>query len=229
MRSTILTFVLLLWAVVPATAQDRSDEEDPPRAFQGLDTSEFPEYPDAPPGAPDARLRIVFDLVSRGQEIAAEPNQPFDVYLIAHDVQVALRGWEARVQIDERLTVVESQILADVNVGQWPEVYAAVKPEDCQSGETIVLAQMKMMLTEPATDVVLGLAPTSRPSAPTVETDLEPPTPVYLVCRPGKDVRPFDYCETCAVVNPREVEPERDEDSRPDAESLFDPVSGRHR
>jgi len=151
------------------------------------------------------------------------------VYVIAHDVQVALRGWEARLQIDERLTVVESQLLAEVNVGQWPDVYAAVKPADCQAGATIVLAQMKMMLTESATDVVLGLAPASRSSAPTVETELEPPTPVYLVCRPGKDIRPFDYCETCAVVNPLEIEAERDDDAASDASSLFDPVSGRHR
>ncbi len=220
---------LILLLALPATAQETGADEDPPRAFQGQESTRFPDYPDAPPGAPDARLRIVFDLVSRDQEIAAEPNEPFDVYVIAHDVQVALRGWEARLQIDERLTVVESQLLAEVNVGQWPDVYAAVKPADCQAGATIVLAQMKMMLTESATDVVLGLAPASRPSAPTVETELEPPTPVYLVCRPGKDIRPFDYCETCAVVNPLEIEAERDDDAASDASSLFDPVSGRHR
>lgn len=217
--------IVLLAALVAAPAW----AEDPPRAFQGQDDTVFPEFPDAPADAPTARLRIVFDTVSRAQEIAAQPNVPFDAYVVAHDVQIALRGWEATLLIDERLTVISQELTADVNVGQSPEIFAALKPKNCKSGETIVLAHLRLLLREPATDVTLGLAPTSRPSAVTVETDLEGPTPVYLVCRPEADVRPFDHCTTCAVVNPEQVHPERDETTKPTAADLFELNRGRQR
>ena len=218
-----------LCTVVAFALAAPSRAEDPPRAFQGQDDTVYPEFADAPADAPTARLRIVFDLVSRSQEIAAEPNVPFDAYVLAHDVQIALRGWEAKLLIDERLTVLSKQLLADVNVGQGDEVFAALKPRNCESGETIVLAELKLMLTEPATDLTLGLAPTDRPSQPTVASDVEGPTPVYLVCRPETDVRPFDYCSTCAVVNPRRLAPERDATTKPAATDLFKLDRGRHR
>lgn len=225
MLATSIAFGLLLVAASVSGVR----AEDPPRAFQGLDDSVFPEYPDAPPDAPTARLRIVFDPVSRSQEIAAEPKVPFEAYVVAYDVQIALRGWEAKLLLDERLTVLETDILADVNVGQGREVYAALKPQNCETGEEIVVARMRLMLTEPATDVTLGLAPTGRPSEPTVASDVEGPTPVYLVCRPEPDVRPFDSCEVCAVVNPRQVRPEPDVESKPSAADLFGIERGRQR
>ena len=221
--SLVVAFALI---VVAAAARA---EDPPPRAFQGQDNTIFPEYPDAPPDAPTARLRMVVDVVSRDQEIAVEPNEPFDVYIVAYDVQIALRGWEARLVIDDRLTVLETEILADVNVGQGKEIYAAVKPQNCEAGDEIVVGRMKLMLAEPATDVVLGLAPTNRPSEPTVETDVEGPTPVYLVCRPEADVRPFEYCEVCVVVNPRQIEPEPNVDAKPSATDLFGIDRGRQR
>lgn len=226
-RALSIGLAVALSAIVGSATSVRA--EDPPRAFQGIDNTVFPEYPDAPPDAPTARLRIVFDPVSRSQEIAVEPNVPFEAYIVAYDVQIALRGWEAKLLIDERLTVLETEILADVNVGQGPEVYAALKPQNCESGEEIVVGRMRLMLTEPATDLTLGLAPTSKPSATTAPSEFDGPTPVYLVCRPEADVRPFASCEICAVVNPRQVEPEPDVETKPSAADLFGIERSRQR
>ena len=217
----VLVFAILFAIGGPARG------EDPPQAFQGDDPTAFPEYPDPPADAPEARLRIVFDLVSMDQEIAVEPNQPFEAHVLAHDVQIALRGWEATIVVDERLAVLEKEILGDINVGRWPEVFAALVPANCEAGATIQVARLRLMLTEPATDVTLGLAPTSRPSAITVPSELRQPSPVYLVCRDDDGLRPFDYCDTCAVVNPVEVRPEVDAEE-PRAEDLFGTGRGRH-
>jgi len=223
MSRVLLSFLLLVLLAPVARA------EDPPRAFQGQDDTIYPEFPDADPDAPIARLRIVFDQVSQTQEIAAEPNVPFEAYVLAHDVQIALAGWETKLLIDERLTVLNRELVAEINVGKGNEVYAAVKPKDCKSGKTILLAKLTLMLTEPATDVTLGLAPASKPTATTAKSPFDGPTPVYLVCRKEPDVRPFDYCTTCAVVNPRSVEPERDADAKPSATDLFKLDRGRQR
>lgn len=216
---------LVLAVVALLVASGTALAEDPPRAASGSGSVVFPEFPDPPADAPEARLRIVFDLVSMDQEIAVEPNQPFDAYVVALDVQIALRGWEARIVVDERLTVLEKELLADVNVGTWPEVYAAVVPANCWPEAKIQVARLRLMLTEAATDVTLGLAPASRPSAPTVPTELRQPSPVYLVCRDDNGLRPFDYCDTCAVVNPVRVRPETDVEKTDD---LFGPARGRH-
>ena len=210
-----------------AAASQQQATEDPPRAFQGRDDDVYPEFPDAPPDAPRARLEIVFDEISGSRELAVEPMQPFEAFVVAHDVQIALRGWEATLEIDPRLRLLEKEVLADLDIGQGNEVSAALKPRNCLSGTPITLARLKLMVTEPGqSDLVLGLGPIARPSVPE-GVDGEGPTPVYLVCRPGADLRPFDYCEICAVVNPREVRPEVPEDEADPLGDLLRPARGR--
>ena len=215
---------LVLFFSSDSIAQDDS----PPRAFQGQDDSVYPVFPAPAPDAPTARLRMVFDLVSGAQELSVEPLQPFDVYVVAHDVQIAVRGWEATLVIDPRLQVIERDVPAEFDMGQGNEVSAALKPRDCLSGNPVVLARLRLMLLEDGhTDLVLGLAPVARPSEPTVASDLEGPTPMYLTCVPETDLRPFDYCRSCAVVNPVGVRPERDESPKDRLREVLAPVRGR--
>jgi hypothetical protein len=227
------TFALSLAACALAStfaiaAEPDSSEVEYPPAFQGQPENEYREYPDPEPGAPEARLRVVFDLVSGSQELAVEPGQPFDVYVVAHDVQIALRAWEATLVIDPRLSVLERKIPAEINVGQGNEVIAALKPRDCLSGTPIVLASLKLViLDEGLTDLVIGLGPIASPSIPSVPTEIEGPMPVYLTCRPGADLRPFDFCKICAVVNPRNVRPERDVPRPEPLRDLLEPIRGR--
>lgn len=222
-----LVIVLLLGTVATHAAAQEAPE-DRKRAFQGQDDNVFPEFPDPAPDAPTARLRMVFDLVSGAQELSVEPLQPFEVLVVAYDAQIPIRAWEATLVIDPRLRVLERDIPANVNVGQGDEVSAAVKPRDCFTDNPAVLARLKLMVMEEGlTDLVLGLGPVARPSIPTVPTDLEGPTPVYLTCIPELDMRPFDYCKTCAVVNPVSVRPEVDAKPDDPLRGILAPVRGR--
>ncbi len=223
---TLSAVVGLLCSPAPSHAQD--EPESVPRAFQGQDDSVYPEFPAPAADAPTARLRMVFDLVSGAQELSVQPLQPFEVYVVAHDVQIAVRGWEAALVIDPRIRVLERDIPAEVNMGKGNEVFAALKPSDCLSGNPVVLARLQLMaMEEGLTDLVLGLAPYSRPSTPTVPTDMEGPMPVYLTCIPEVDIRPFDFCHTCAVVNPVSVRPERDEKAQDPVRELLKPQRSR--
>lgn len=232
LRSITFCFsVCALGAVLLAprvAAQTDSLEIEYPPAFQGQLDNVFPEFPDPAPDAPTARLRLVFDLVSGAQELAVEAKQPFDVYIVAHDVQIAVLAWEASLIIDPRLHVLEREIVSALEIGQRNEVIATLKPRDCLSGTPIILGRLKLMfLEEGLTDLTLGLGPIARPSIPTVPTDIEGPMPVYQTCRPGGDLRPFDFCRTCVVVNPRNVRPELDQTRPQPLRDLLEPIRGR--
>jgi len=199
----------------PARAQEA---EDPPRAFDFDDSHEYPEFPEPPADLPRERMEIVFDLVSRSRTLAVEPHVPFEFLVVAHHSRVAVRGWEASVQIDPRITVVGREVQG-LDVMPAPDDYMiGIKPADCLYGDTIVLVKYTAMVVEPGlTDLTLGLAPISRSS-------FEPPSPGYLVCTPDHDLRDYEWCELCAVVNPVQKRPEGEE--RP---SFLDPVKGKLR
>lgn len=221
-----LSTIFSLLAVAPTSAP--AQDEPAPRAFQGQDDTVYPEFPAPVADAPPARLRMVFDLVSGVQELSVQPLEPFEVFVVAHDVQIAVRGWEATLVIDPRIRVLERDIPAEVNMGKGNEVFAALKPSDCLSGNPVVLARLQLMVMEEGLDdLVLGLGPYSRPSTPTAPTDLEGPMPVYLTCIPEVDIRPFDFCRTCAVVNPVSVRPERDETAQDPVRELLKPQRAR--
>lgn len=199
-------------------ATQSAEEQEYPEALEVEDRSVYPEFPDPPEDLPEARLRIVFDLVSHAQEIHAEPGTPFEFHVVAHDVYVAVQAWEARVVVDPRLVVLEREV-DGLNLGQGDEIITALELKNCKAGEVIPLARYEAMVPEEGMDdLVLGLAPVSK-------STFDPPTPGYLVCRPGSELRTFDACDTCAVVNPVAVEPERDGSSPLD--EVLEPIRGR--
>jgi hypothetical protein len=213
-----LALVLALAPLPTGATEPDQDEQEPPRALDVDDDTVFPEFPDAPPDAPEARLRIYFDLASREQMLAPDVHEPFVFHVVAHDVQIALRGWEARVVVDPRIKVLERDV-EGLNVGRGDEFLVGLKPKNCKSGETMILATYRCMLAEEGLqDLVIGLAPTQRSS-------FDPPRAGYLVCRPGADLRTFDHCDTCAVVNPVQVRPSA-EDQGP-LQDLLEPLRGR--
>lgn len=222
LRTWTVLFLLAstLGTAAAVTEPDPAEGEDGeyPEALEVRDDTVYPEFPDAPADAPEARLRVVFDLVSMSTEIHAEARTPFDFYVVAHDVQVALRAWEAHVVVDPRLLVIEREF-DGLNVGRDNEIITALKPRNCKVGTPITLARFRAMVPEEGlTDLVIGLGPIGRSS-------FDPPTPGYLICRPGSDLRTFAACDTCAVVNPASVRPETDEESP--LSDILQPIRGR--
>ncbi len=226
---SVLPAVVLVGALVScvgvAAGQDQKSQEgdhEPayPPALEVRDDTIYPEFPDSPPDAPTPRLRIVFDLVSGATERHVEPEEPFEFFVVAHDVQVALRAWEAKIVLDPRILVVE-RVFDGMNVGRDDEIVTALKPQDCKWGTPITLVRFKAILPPgESNDLVLGLAPIDKSS-------FDPPSPGYLVCRPEPDLRAFDACDTCAVINPQHVRPPSDRPSSLDA--ILRPVKGRER
>jgi len=217
-----LAFVLLTTPVSAAVAQTEqsaaAEDQEYPEALDVEDNTVYPEFPDAPADAPTARLRIVFDTISEEKAKSIEPRVPFEFYIVAYDVQIALRGWEAKLVLDPRLLLLEHEF-DGLNVGQGTEIITALTPKECKAGSPLTLARFKAMLPkEGLEDVILSLAPVGKSS-------FDPPSPGYLVCRPGSDLRVFDACDTCAVINPVHVQPEEDEISPLD--SVLKPVRGR--
>ena len=66
--------------------------------------------------------------MSYSTEMYVEPQQPFDFYVVAHDVQVALMAWEARIVVDPRLLVIERDF-EGLNVGREDEIITALKED----------------------------------------------------------------------------------------------------
>ena len=215
--SAVALSSLILASGVPA---QESKDEGPQLDIK--DPTVYPEFPDAPEDAPTARLRVVFDQVSRSTALSVEPHVPFDFWILAHDVQIALRAWEGRLVTDPRLIILERDV-EGLNLGRGDEMRSAFKPVECKSGPSIVLARFRAMVTEPGlTDLVIGLGPVQ------TRASLDPPVACYLICRPGKDLRPFDTCETCAVVNPVAVQPEVDAQDESPLRDILAPVRGRN-
>ena len=152
-------------------------------------------------------------------------GEPVEVLLVAWDVQVALLAWEAGISFDERLHVIETEYLADLHLDQEGNVRAIFKPENCKASPEIVLARFKLLISEEANDLVLGLGPAIPTTGLTVETDAPLPAPVYQVCREEKDMRPFLFSEVSAVLNPVTVHPDPVEGEKP----RFRPESSRER
>lgn len=213
-----IALLLVALGSVPGLAQEA--EPDPPRAYDFDTSHEYPEFPPQPADLPRERMEIVFDLVGRSRTLAVEPRIPFEFYVLAHHSRVAVRGWEASVEVDPRITVLEREV-AGLDVMPAPDDYMiGIKPADCLFGDTIVLVKYTAILMEDGlTDLTLGLAPISRSS-------FEPPSPGYLVCTPDHDLRDYDSCGLCAVVNPVRLKPEGLEEERP---SFLAPVKGKLR
>lgn len=199
---------------------EQTDEqlEGFPEALEVFDNSEYPEYKDSPPDAPTARLRIVFDPISEETAKHVKAREPFEFFIVAYDVQVALRAWEAALVVDPRILIIDRQ-LDGLNVGKGAEIATALIPKNCKSGSPLTLARYKAMLPkEGMNDLVLGLAPLKKSS-------FDPPSPGYLICRPGADLRVFDACDTCAVINPVSVKVPKESTTPLDA--VLEPVKGR--
>jgi hypothetical protein len=209
---------LLLLVAVSANAQS----ED--RAFEGQQLI-WPEFEDAPPDAPTARVGFAFDLVSRSREAAITVGEPVEVMLVAWDVQVALQAWEVKVLIDERLTVVEEEHIADLHFVTEGDVRGMLKAENCNASAEIVLARYKLLLLEEANDLVLGIGPATGPTVVTHPTDTPQPSPIYQICRENGDMRPFLWSDVSAVLNPVNVHPDPVEGEQP--RFAPEPVRGR--
>ena len=206
-------FALSLWLLfssASAGGQEQPDPVDPPPAFEGTKVV-WPEFADPPEGAPTARVGFVFDPVLRTREAAITVGEPVEVLLVAWDVQVALHAWELNISIDPRLTVIQRDLECDLHLDlEDGDLLAMLRPEHCKASSEIVLARYQLLLTdaEDSADLVLGIGPTAKPSRITVESDVPWPSPVYQVCRRGKDVRPFLFSEVSAVLNPEQVHPD---------------------
>lgn len=211
--------VLVILLLLAPSAFAQTDE-----AFEG-EQVHWPEFEDAPADAPTARIGFVFDEVSRRREAAIVVGEPVEVLLVAWDVQVALHAWEAGIDIDERLKVIETEYFADLHMENDGDVRAMLKPENCKASAAITLARYKLLLTEPANDLVLGIRAAAIPTAVTSEADVSAPTPVYQVCREDKDMRPFLFSPVSAVLNPVQVHPDPIEGDEPS----FRPEPSRQR
>ncbi len=198
--------------VAPSPKDVTAVAEDPDR---------FPDFPDPDPTAPPARLRVYFDQMQSAATRFVEPLEPFEFYLVAEWSQVGVRGWEANVAIDPRISILEKEFIG-INVGTGADWYVGIKPEECMAGPVIQLVRYKAMLTEPnLTDLVISVGPTTKKSS------FKPPAPGYLVCRPRPDNVLLEYhgCQPCAVVNPVETWPV---DARPNPLSdVLKPIRGR--
>jgi hypothetical protein len=212
LRSLALASAILLLLAGGSHAQ--SDDEAHATDFDGV--LRWPEVPDAPEGAPNARLAIYFDLVSRTRTIHAEPNTPFHFYLVAHNPHMGILSWETRVEVSEGLHIVGEE-LEGLRVGGEGEYIVSTLPQDCQVGDQVVLVKFTgLVLEEGLNDLAIRIAPIAR------STLTDPPVPCYVVCRPSKEIRPFDHDELPAVVNP--VELRIDDRQKPD---FLKPVRGR--
>ncbi|RKZ06245.1 hypothetical protein DRQ32_11415, partial [bacterium] len=182
MSRFLSAFLILVLAAPVASAQDDG-------SFEGQQPTRWPEFEDAPEGAPDARIAFVFDPVSQRREAAIEVGVPVEVFLVAWDVQVALMAWEARLEFDERLILVAEEYHADLHFKHEGDTRATLKAENCVAAPQIILARFELLLMGPdaesAQDLVLGIAPASVPSKVTAATPQSAPVPVYQVCRPG--------------------------------------------
>jgi hypothetical protein len=175
----------------------------------------WPEFEDAPPDAPTARMGFVFDPVSRDREAAIIVGEPVEVLLVAWDIQVALMAWEAHFEFDPRLTVVSTEYFADLHMEGDGDVRATLKRENCKSATEIILARFTVILLEDGSDLVLRIGPAKIATVVTAETDAPTPAPVYQTCRNEKDVRPFLFAPINAVLNPASVHPDPVEGETP--------------
>jgi len=215
MRTFLACLILLL--AQPASAQSDG-------AFEGHELV-WPEFEDAPPDAPTARVGFVFDLVSRSREAAITPGKPVEVLLVAWDVQVALQAWEVKVDIDDRLTIIEEEHVADLHFVKEGVVRGMLKAEHCNPSPEIVLARYKVLLMEDANDLVFGIGPADRPTEVTFPSDAPQPCPIYQICREDGDMRAFLFSEISAVLNPVSVHPDPVEGEKPRFKP--EPVRGR--
>jgi len=192
----ICSLALSVAAVAGALAQEPTQ---PPKRPAIYDTYDFPQYPDPDPYGPPATMAIYFDLVRRTRSCHVEPNTPFQFFVVAHDSQVAVRGWEAKIVIDPRIKII-SKKFTGFNVGQGDNWFVGLRPEECLAGQTVVLVEFTAMVVEDSlSDLVLGLGPTDRSS-------FNPPSPGYLLCRPDDQLLTYAACDTCAVVNPVHIQ-----------------------
>ena len=199
----IVLIALILCFASPALAGD-----EPDHAFEGRDVV-WPEFEDAAPDAPTARIGFVFDPVSRSREAPIGVREPVEVLLMAWDIQIALNAWEAHLEFDPRLTVVSTEYISDLHMDQDGDVRAMLKPENCKSSPEIILARFTLMLLQDdASDLVLRIGPTEKPTVITAETDAPMPAPVYKICRNEPDIRPFLFAPVSAVLNPVSVRPD---------------------
>lgn len=218
-RGVASAMLLLVFGVGVVAAQEPPAEERP----EILDIDDGTEYPEVPAPAedlPPARMEICFDLVSRARTLGVEANEPFTIYVLAHNSRWGVRGWEAKLKFDARIKILDAEF-EGINAGQGADWFVGIVPAKCFLGSTAILARFEAVVVDPdATDLVLALAPTDRSS-------FDPPSPGYLVCKPTNELFPYVACDTCAVVNPLKVQPDADED--PVAPGLFEPVRGKLR
>ena len=199
--------------LLPGVAAAQFDDEGHATDFDG--ELRWPKVPDPPEGAPDASVAVYFDLVNRTRSIHAEPHKPFNFYLVAHNPHMGILSWELKLDIPAEINVVGQEI-EGVHIGNPGEYIVSTRPEQCQFGDQVILAKFTGMVLEAGlSDLAIRVGPIAQSSL------TDPPAPCYVICRPEKEIRPFDYEELPAVVNPVKLRIE-DED-KPD---FLKPVRG---
>jgi hypothetical protein len=178
----------------------------------------WPQLPEPPVGAPDARLAIYFDLVGRTRSRAVAPNEPFEFFLVAHDPHLPIIGWEAKVSVDAPLRILQEE-MTGLNVGAEGEYRVGLKPMQCLEGSVVVLARFSAMQLGPGQDLVIHISPVKQ------STMRDPDRPGYVMCRQPLEARAFAFENVAAVVNPAKI---RLPDERP-ASDRFKPARGRDR
>jgi len=207
--SSIFIALMILFLASPTLAGD--DPAPAPKSPEGG----WPEFEDAAADAPTARIGFVFDPVSRSREASITVGEPVEVLLMAWDIQVALKVWEARLEFDPRLTVAATEYICDLHMEDEGDIRAMLKSKNCKSSAEIILARFTLILLEDASDLVLRIGPAKLPTVVTAETDAPTPAPVYQICRQEKDVRPFLFAPINAVLNPASVHPDPVESEAP--------------
>lgn len=211
MRFLLLSFCAAL--LLPLSAAAQFDEEGHATDFDG--ELRWPEVPDPPEGAPNARLAVYFDLVRRTRSFHAEPNQPFEFFLVAHNPHMGVLSWELSLDVPEGIKILGQEI-EGVQIGNPGEYIVSTRPEQCQFGDQVILAKFTGMVQEEGLgDLAIRIGPLERSSM------REEPAPCYVICRPEKEIRPFDFDELPAVVNPVDLRIEDEE--KPD---FLKPVRG---
>ena len=67
-----------------------------------------------------ARFEVVFDRVQRTRNLAAEVGEPFSAWVLAHDVEGGLRGWELQVTVEPPLILDDAAIRLRALIGDSP-------------------------------------------------------------------------------------------------------------
>jgi hypothetical protein len=150
-------------------------------------------------------LGVYFDAAGTQRTLNVTPLTPFDFYVVAHDPEGGINGYEFQVDVPLEISVVNREMnpLSGINFGSgdnWIVGTGVCLPET----GTIHLVRYTAFLIAPLNDVVIKLAP-SNPSS------FSPEAPGYVSCLSPSDIHPFECWQYGlggeAIVNPVALTP----------------------